>query len=329
MRRREFISLLGGGATAAWPLAARAQQAVKLRRIGVLMGQAENDPGNPSRVAAFEQALDKLGWSHGRTVVIEFRWGAGNVDRMQSYAKELIGLVPDVVVAESTPAAAALRRESHTAPVVFMQVANPVGSGFVTSLAHPNGNMTGFTNFEPTMGSKWLELLKEVAPRLTRATAIFNPETHSGQYWQSIEAAAPSLAVKFTRAPAHDAAEIERAVAETAREPDGGLIVMPDAFTLTHHDLIITRAAQHDLPSIYAFRVFPASGGLLSYGVDQIDIYRRAASYVDRILRGTKAGELPVEAPIKFELVINLKTAKALGLTVPDKLLAVADEVIE
>jgi putative ABC transport system substrate-binding protein len=204
-----------------------------------------------------------------------------------------------------------------------------VGSGFVTSLAHPNGNMTGFTNFEPTMGSKWLELLKEVAPRLTRATAIFNPETHSGQYWQSIEAAAPSLAVKFTRAPAHDAAEIERAVAETAREPDGGLIVMPDAFTLTHHDLIITRAAQYDLPSIYAFRVFPASGGLLSYGVDQIDIYRRAASYVDRILRGTKAGELPVEAPIKFELVINLKTAKALGLTVPDKLLAVADEVIE
>ena len=329
MRRREFISLLGGGATAAWPLAARAQQAVKLRRIGVLMGQAENDPGNPSRVAAFEQALDKLGWSHGRTVVVEFRWGAGNVDRMQSYAKELIGLIPDVVVAESTPAAAALRRESHTAPVVFMQVANPVGSGFVTSLAHPNGNMTGFTNFEPTMGSKWLELLKEVAPRLTRATAIFNPETHSGQYWQSIEAAAPSLAVKFTRAPAHDAAEIERAVAETAREPDGGLIVMPDAFTLTHHDLIITRAAQYDLPSIYAFRVFPASGGLLSYGVDQIDIYRRAASYVDRILRGTKAGELPVEAPIKFELVINLKTAKALGLTVPDKLLAVADEVIE
>jgi putative tryptophan/tyrosine transport system substrate-binding protein len=328
MRRRDLITFLGGAAIT-WPLTVRAQQGERMRRIGVLMGQAENDPGNPSRVAAFEQALGKLGWSHGRTVVIEFRWGAGNLDQMQSYAKELISLVPDVVVAESTPAAAALRRESGTTPVVFMQVANPVGSGFVTSFAHPNGNMTGFTNFEPTMGSKWLQLLKEVAPRLTRAAAIFNPETHSGQYWQSIEAAAPSLGVKFTRAPAHDAAEIERAVAATARESDGGLIVMPDAFTLTHRELIVTRAAQHHLPSIYAFRVFPASGGLLSYGVDQIDIYRRAALYVDRILRGANVGELPVEAPVKFELVINLKTAKALGLIVPDKLLATADEVIE
>jgi putative ABC transport system substrate-binding protein len=328
MQRREFIRLFGGAAVV-WARVVRAQQPEPMRRIGVLMGQGEDDPGNASRIAAFEQTLGKLGWSYGRTVVAEFRWGAGNLDRMQSYARELIGLRPDVVVAESTPAASALRRESRTVPIVFMQVGNPVGSGFVASLAHPEGNMTGFTNFEPTMGSKWLELLKGVAPHLARAAAIFNPETHSGQFWQWMESAAPSLAIKFTRAPAQDAAEIERAIAATARESDGGLIVMPDSFTLTHRELIVARAAQHRLPSIYAFRVFPASGGLLSYGVDQVDIYRRAASYVDRILRGTNPAALPVEAPTKFELVINLKTAKALGLTVPDKLLALADEVIE
>jgi putative tryptophan/tyrosine transport system substrate-binding protein len=325
---RELLAALGGAAVA-WPLAARAQQPERMRRIGVLMGQAKDDPGNRPRVAVFEQTLGKLGWSKGRTVAIEFRWGAGNLDRMQSYAKELVGLAPDVVVAETTPAAAALHQESRGIPVVFIQVANPVGSGFVKSLAHPEGSMTGFTNFEPTMGSKWLELLKEVSPRLAHAAAIYNPETHSGQYWGAIEAAAASLAVKFTKAPAHDGNEIERAVAATASEPDGGLIVMPDAFTLSHRELIVTDAALHRLPSIYAFRVFPASGGLLSYGVDQVEIYRRAAAYVDRIIRGTKAGELPVEAPTKFELVVNLKTAKTLGLTVPDKLLVAADEVVE
>jgi len=228
IQRRELITLLAGAS--AWPLAAYAQPAERVRRIGVLMGQGKDDPGNASRIAAFEQTL-------------------GNLDRMQSYARELIDLGPDVVVAESTPAASALRRESRTVPIVFMQVGNPVGSGFVASLAHPEGNMTGFTNFEPTMGSKWLELLKEMAPHLAHAAGIFNPETHSGQFWQSIESAAPSLAIRFTRAPAHDAADIERALAATTKESDGGLIVMPDSFTLTHRELIVTRAAQHRLPS--------------------------------------------------------------------------------
>src|SRR6516162_3643891 len=221
MKRREFITLLGGSAVA-WPPTACAQQAERMRRIGVLMGQGKDDPGNASRIAAFEQTLGKLGWSYGRTVVAEFRWGAGNLDLMQSYARELIGLRPDVVVAESTPAASAFRRENRTVPIVFMQVGNPVGSGFVASLAHPEGNMTGFTNFEPTMGSKWLELLKEMALHLAHAAGIFNPETHSGQFWQSIESAAPSLAIRFTRAPAHDAADIERALAATTKESDGG-----------------------------------------------------------------------------------------------------------
>ena len=328
MTRRELIALLGSTA-ASWPRVGRAQQTERMRRIGVLMGQAETDPGNPSRVAAFQQALVKFGWSDGRNVGVEWRWGAGNPDRMRSYATELIGLVPDVVVAESTPAAAALHQQSPSTPVIFIQVANPVGSGFVASLAHPQGNMTGFTNFEPSMGGKWLELLKESVPSLKRAAAIFNPDTHSGQYWGVIEAAASTIMVEFMRMPTRDAGEIERAVAAMARQADNGLIVMPDSFTLTHRELIVTLAAQNRLPSIYPFRVFPDNGGLLSYGVDQIDIYRRAASYVDRILRGTHASELPVEAPTKFELVINLKTAKALGLDVPPTLLARADEVIE
>jgi putative tryptophan/tyrosine transport system substrate-binding protein len=234
MNRRAFITLLGG---VAWPVAADGEQGEPMRRIGVLMGQGKDDPGNDSRIAAFEQALGKLGWSYGRTVVAEFRWGAGNLDRMQSYARELIGLRPDVVVAESTPAASALRRESQTVPIVFMQVGNPVGSGFVASLAHPEGKMTGFTNFEPAMGSKWLELLKEVAPHLARAAAIFNPETHSGQFWQSMESAAPSLAIKFIRAPAHDAAErrilagylVMRIAAETVVCDDPQLATYPAA----------------------------------------------------------------------------------------------------
>jgi putative ABC transport system substrate-binding protein len=327
MKRRDFVTLLG--AAAAWPLAARAQQAGRVYRIGMLMGQPEGDPENASRIAAFRLALGKLGWSEGRNLLIDMRWGAGDPDRMRTHGKELSGLAPDIVVAESTPATAALRQEARGVPIVFLQVANPIGAGFVASLAHPGGNITGFTNFEPSMGGKWLELLKEVAPRLARAAAIFNPETHSGQYWQSIEAAAPSLAVKFTRAPVRGAAEIERAVEALARDPNGGLLVMPDSFTLTHRELIVTLAERHRLPSIYPFRVFPASGGLVSYGIDQVEIYRRAAAYVDRILRGANPGELPVEAPTKFELVINLKTAKALGLDVPWILQQRADEVIE
>jgi putative ABC transport system substrate-binding protein len=248
---------------------------------------------------------------------------------MRVLAKELNGLAPDIVVSESTPATAALRQEIPNVPIVFSQVANPVGAGFAASFARPGGNITGFTNFEPSMGGKWLELLKELAPHVARTTAIFNPKTHSGQYWQSIEAAVPSLAVTFTRSPVGDATEIERAVEAFARDPNGGLLVMPDAFTLTHRELIVALAERRRLPSIYAFRVFPASGGLLSYGVDQVEIYRRKAAYVDRILRGANPGELPIEGPTKFELVINLKTAKALGLDVPWILQQRADEVIE
>ena len=328
IRRREFISLLGGAA-AAWPLAARGQQPGKVYRVGMLTGQPEGDPENAARLAAFRLALGKFGWSEGRNLLIDIRWGAGDPDRMRVLAKELNRLGPDIVVSESTPATAALRQEIPNVPIVFSQVANPVGAGFAASLARPGGNITGFTNFEPSMGGKWLELLKEVAPRVARTAAIFNPETHSGQYWQSIEAAAPSLAVTFTRAPVRDAAEIERTIEAFARDPNGGLLVMPDSFTLTHRELIVALAERRRLPSIYAFRVFPASGGLLSYGIDQVEIFRRIAAYVDRILRGANPGELPIEGPTKFELAVNLKTAKALGLTVPPTLLARADEVIE
>jgi putative tryptophan/tyrosine transport system substrate-binding protein len=328
VRRREFIHLLCGAA-AAWPRVAHAQQADRVRRIGVLIGTLENDPEASLRVGEFRQALAKLGWSEGRNVVIEFRFGAGDPNRMRAQAKELTGISPDVVVAESTPAAVALRQETVAVPIVFLQVANPIGSGLVASLARPGANLTGFTNFEPAIGGKWLELLKEIAPGVTRAIAIFNPETHSGQYWQSLEAAAPSLAVDFNRAAARDAAGIESALAGLAREPNGGVLVMPDAFTLAHRELIITLAVRHRLPAIYPFAVFTKNGGLLSYGVDQVEIYRRAAVYVDRILKGEKPADLPVQAPTKFELIVNLKTAKALGIDVPWFLQQRADEVIE
>jgi putative tryptophan/tyrosine transport system substrate-binding protein len=327
MRRREFITLLGGAA--AWPLAARAQQSERIRRVGVVMVTKETDPETPLRARAFREALAKLGWSEGRNVVIDFRFGTGDLNRFRAEAKELTGLTPDVIVAESTPAAVALRQETAAVPIVFLQVANPIGSGLVASLARPGANLTGFTNFEPTMGGKWLELLKEIAPGVTRAVAIFNPETHSGQYWKSMEAAAPSLAVQFNRAPARQAAGIESAVAGLAREPNGGVLVMPDAFTLAHRELIVALTARHRLPTIYPFRAFVDTGGLLSYGIDQVEIYRQAASYVDRILKGEKSAELPVQAPTKFELIVNLKTAKALGLDVPWILQQRADEVIE
>ena len=327
LRRREFITLLGSAA--AWPLAARAQQGERVRRIGVLINIAENDPESPARLAAFRQTLGKLGWSEDRNVVIDFRWSSGDINQMRARAKELIGLIPDVVVAEGTPSTAAFREESRATPIVFLQAANPVGSGFVASLAHPGGNITGFTNFEPSMGGKWLELLKQIAPGVARAGALFNPQTHTGQYWQAIEAAAQSLAVEFARAPVHSAAEIENVIGALAKDPNAGLLVMPDSFTLAHRELIIALATRHRLPTIYAFRVYATSGGLMCYGVDPVEDYRRAASYVDRILKGEKPADLPVQAPTKFLLVINLKAAKALGLTVPDKLLVAADEVID
>src|SRR5262245_25223034 len=328
MRRRAFIKVIVGSA-ATWPFVARAQQPQRVRRIGLLMGQAESNPESSPRAVAFRQALNRLGWTEGRNLRIDYRTSAGETNRMHADAKQLIGLAPDVVVAESTPATAALRAEASTTPIVFLSAANPVGSGFVASLAHPGGNITGFTNFEPSMGSKWLEVLKGIAPRVARVAAIFNPQTHTGQYWPVLATAALSFAVEFIKAPAHDAAEIELAVETLARAPNGGLLVMPDAFTNTHRGLIIALAARHRLPAIYAFRFFVTDGGLISYGNDVVDDYRRAAGYVDRILRGEKPGDLPVQAPTKFELVINLKTAKALGLDVPLHLQQLADELIE
>jgi putative ABC transport system substrate-binding protein len=328
MKRRQFITLLGGAAVT-WPRAARAQQGERTRRIGVLIGTLENDPEASLRVGEFRQALAKLGWSESRNVAIEFRFGAGDPNRMRAQAEELTGISLDIVVAESTPAAVALRQETAAVPIVFLQVANPIGSGLVASLARPGGNVTGFTNFEPAIGGKWLELLKEIAPGVTRAIAVFNPETHSGQYWQSLEAAAASLTVTFKRAAARDAAGIESALTGLAREPDGGVLVMPDAFTLAHRELIITLVARHRLPAIYPFEVFTKSGGLLSYGIDQVELYRRAAVYVDRILKGERPADLPVQAPTKFELIVNIKTAKALGIDVPWFLQQRADEVIE
>jgi putative ABC transport system substrate-binding protein len=261
--------------------------------------------------------------------VVDFRWAGGDPDRMRDLAKELVGAMPEILVAESTPATAALRRQTTTIPIVFFAVANPVGSRFVASLARPGGNITGFTNFEPSMGGKWLELLKEIAPHVVRTRAIFNPQTHSGQYWPSIETAVPRYGVEFAKSPVDGADEIERAIKALADEVNGGLIVMPDAFTLAHRGLIVALSAQHRLPSIYAFRVFAESGGLISYGNNLVEGYRNAAAYVDRILRGERPAELPVQAPTRYELVINTKTAKALGLEVSPTLLARADEVIE
>jgi putative ABC transport system substrate-binding protein len=328
MKRREFITLLGG-AVAAWPLAAHAQQPGRVRRIAMLVGATENDPEAPLSLEAFRQTLNQLGWKEGVSVRIDTRWGHGDPDRMGAYAKELIGTAPDVAVADSTPAALALQRESRTTPIIFIQAGNPVGSGLVANLARPGGNLTGFTNYVPSMGGKWLELLKEVAPRLTRVAALFNPKTHTGQYWDVLEAATQSLGVTFGKAAVEDDGGIARALEALAGEPAGGLIVMPDSFTMSHREFIVALAAQHRVPTVYPFRVFPAQGGLMSYGMNRVGVYRDAASYVDRVLRGEKPGDLPVQAPTTFELVINLKTAKALGVDVPWFLQQRADEVIE
>jgi putative ABC transport system substrate-binding protein len=325
MRRREFITLLGGAA--AWPLAARAQQAGRMRRIAMLVGATENDPEAPLSSEAFRQTLNQLGWKEGVSVRIDTRWGAGDPDRMHAYAKELID-TPDVAVADSTPAALALRRESRTTPIIFIQAGNPVGSGLVANLARPGGNLTGFTNYVPSMAGKWLELLKEVAPRLSRVAALFNPKTHTGQYWEVLEAATQSVGVTFGKAAVDDGGGIARAVEAIAGEPAGGLIVMPDSFTMSHRETIVALAARYRVPTVYPFRVFAATGGLMSYGMSRIASYRDAASYVDRVLRGEKPGDLPVQAPTTFELIVNLKTARALGLDVPWILQQRADELI-
>ena len=329
MKRRAFITLLGGTA-AAWPIAGLAQQPHGMRRIGALFSQAETDPEGQARTAAFRQGLLELGWSEGQNIRIDYRWAAGGLDRQRPLAAELVRFNPDVIFASATSALIALQQATHTVPIVFAQVTDPVGAGFVQSLARPGGNITGLTQHEFTIGVKWLELLKEIAPRVTRVAVIYDPANPAtAGYLREIEPAAPSFGVMVSPFAVRDKAEIAGAIDGFATEPNGGLIVLPGPVGSVNRDLIISLASRHRLPSVYAFRYHVVSGGLASYGVDNIDLFRRAAWYVDRILKGEKPGELPVQHATKFQLVINLKTAKALGLDPPISLLARTDEVIE
>jgi ABC-type uncharacterized transport system substrate-binding protein len=329
MRRREFISLLGGALTA-WPFAAQAQQREQMRRIGVLIGFAESDPDVQSWLAAFRGALAKLGWTEGSNLRIELRW-AGDPDRMKTFAKELVDLRPDAILSVTTPVTGALVRETQTIPIVIATVADPISSGFVTNLGRPGGNVTGFALYEPSMGGKWLELLKRIAPGVTRVALLFNPTTSVPIkfYIASIEDAASSFAVQTSTAPVHAKDEIEGVIAGLAGNPGAGLIAMPDLFNTINRDLIIAAAARYRVPAIYFFRSFADSGGLVSYGPDFAPQYPQAAEYIDRILKGEKPGDLPIQMPVKVPLIINLKTANALGLDVPLRLLNAADEVIE
>jgi putative ABC transport system substrate-binding protein len=328
MNRREFITLFGGAATVGWPLVARAEQP---QRLGVLIANyAQTDREGQASIAAFLDTFQKLGWVDGRNVRIEYRWAAGDPDRAKAAAAELVRSTPDAIVVTTAPALAELHRLTSTIPIVFIQVGDPVGSGFVASLARPGGNITGFQAFEPTMGGKWLGVLKEAAPNLSRAAVLFSSDAGPNvAYLRAAEAVAPSLGATVTAVDVLDGGEIERSVAAFASQPDGGLIVMPNRYTLANRGSIIILAARHRLPAIYPYRPFAVEGGLISYGFDLIDQWRGAATYVDRILRGEKAGELPVQAPTKFELVVNLKTAKTLGLNVPPAFPLRADEVIE
>ena len=328
MQRREFITLIGG-AVAAWPLAARAQPE-RLRRIDMLISTAEDDPDTHTRVTAFLQRLQQLGWTDGRNVQINSRWGASNPDRIRGYVAELTALAPDIIVAIGAATLGPVLQATRSVPIVFVTVPDPVGAGFVESLARPGGNATGFTQFEYSLSGKWLELLKQIAPAVTRAAVLRDPAMPDGiGQFAVIQSVAPSVGMEVSSVNIRDAGEIERAVAAFARSSNGGLVVTSSAFAANHRKLIITLAARHRLPAVYYRRLFVTSGGLISYGPDFIDQFRRAAGYVDRILKGEKPADLPVQVPTKYELVINLKTAKALGLTMPPTLLARADEVIE
>jgi len=327
VKRREFITLLGGAA-AAWPLAARAQQAERMQRIGVLMNLAADDAEGQGRVAAFQQALQQLGWTDGRNVRIDYRWAAGDTGRFRRYAEELLALAPDVVLASATPSVQALQQATRAVPIVFANVGDPVAAGIVDSLARPGGNVTGFSYFEFGFGAKWLELLKEIAPR-ARRVAVLRDLTVGTAQLSAIQAVAPSFNVELSVVGVRDASEIERSVTAFARSSNGGMIVTASTSAVVHRKLITMLAARHGLPAVYSFRYFVTAGGLISYGPDTIDPLRRAAGYVDRILKGEKPADLPVQAPVKYQLVINLKTAKALGLDVPATVLARADEVIE
>ncbi len=328
--RRKFIAALGGTAFA-WPLAARGQQADRMRRVGVLESRAADDPEGKARLAVFRQGLQELGWTDGHNMRIDYRWAAADADRYRTYAAELVALAPDVILASASPSVAALRQTTRTVPIVFVNVIDPIGAGYVASLARPGGNATGFTLFEYSLSGKWLELLKEIAPNLTRIAILRDPALAAGiGQFAAIQAMAPpSFGVELSPIDVRDAGEIERDVAAFARESKGGLIVTGSTGAVAHRELIIMLAARHRLPAVYFFSYFVTSGGLISYGPDAIDQFRRAARYVDRILKGEKAADLPVQAPTKYELAINLKTAKALGLTVPPSLLSRADDVIE
>jgi putative tryptophan/tyrosine transport system substrate-binding protein len=331
MRRREFITLVGVAA-AVWPGMAQAQQPERLRRIGVLMAHPETDPEFRAYVTAFREGLENFGWQEGRTAQIKFRWGAlDDAEVRQQSAKEIIAWQPDVIITQNTPPTASMLQLTRSIPVVFVVVADPVGSGFVESLARPGGNATGFTVMEPTSSGKWLQLLKEIAPRIQRAAVLYNPETspYANIYLNPIKAAAASAGLEAIAAPVHSATELESVVAEQARTPNTGLIVIPDGFINVHRLEMVSLADRHQVPVVYPWRFFPDIGGLASYGIEQRDLFRGAAVYVDRILRGAKPGELPVQAPVKYELLINLKAAKALGLDVSLQLQQRADEVIE
>jgi ABC-type uncharacterized transport system substrate-binding protein len=330
MRRRKFIALLGGAA-AAWPLAGRAQQGDRMPRLGILMAGAERDPHYQADVAVFREGLQKLGWVDGQNIRIEVRWAGFGAETMRRYAKELIALQPDLILSHDTPTTATLLQETRSVPIVFATVADPVGSGFVASFARPGGNATGFAVYEASLGGKWLEVLKETVPSVSRVVVIFNPATAPFAVYvlESLNNAAPSFGVKARVAHVSDVSELETVVATQSREPNSGLIVLNEDFMIAHRVEIISLAARYRLPAVYPFRFFAELGGLVSYGVNLNDNFRRAVPYADQILRGAKPSELPVQAPVKFELVINLTTAKALGLTVPPTVLGRADEVID
>jgi ABC-type uncharacterized transport system substrate-binding protein len=328
VKRRDFIALLGGAA--AWPVAARAQQGERMRRVGVLMNTSADDPNTPTYVAALSQGLQELGWLVGRNLQIDYRWVAGDSSRAGRYAAELVALAPDVILASSSPATTALQQVTRSVPIVFITVIDPVGAGFVEALARPGGNLTGFLLYEYGISGKWLELLKEIAPRVTRAAVLRDAAIAAGSgQLGAIQSVAPQLGVELHPVGVRDAGEIERAITAFARGSNDGLIVTGSGLATRHRDLIVTLAARHQLPAVYIRRVFVDGGGLISYGPDFVDQWRRSAGYLDRILKGEKPADLPVQAPTKYELVINLKTAKALGLEIPPTLLARADEVIE
>jgi ABC-type uncharacterized transport system substrate-binding protein len=330
MQRRRFIALLGGMAAVAWPLDARAQKPGGMRRIGVLMGIGEDDPEAKPRVEALEQGLQERGWKQGQNIHLDYRWTAGDLEKTRRLAKEIVDLKPDLIVVHSTPAVQALRDLTTTIPMVFTLIADPLGSGFARSLAHPGGNMTGFMNVDAPMASKWLELIIEIVPKVKRVALIFNPHTSPYRsYLREFEVAAPKIGVQAVPTPVADAAELERTITALGQQPDSALFVVPDVFVQVHRALIIKLAEQYRLPGVYPYRFFPTSGGLLSYGIDTVIIFRQAAAYVDRILKGEKPADLPVQAPVSFKLVINLKAARAIGLTIPESFLLRADEVIE